>query len=117
VLDSEELSLVNTTFHCIPEQEKPSAHGQISQLIKPVVIPKFSSTTAISLEKTSETPTTSSPTNLIVSLIGSGLKRSEDHPSNGHGKNRVIMPNTTVFFHNNYTTSLLVLTLNRTIRN
>ena len=98
VLDCEELSLVNTAFHKLHEREKTGGHGQskqISKLLKPVMIPKvsFSSIPSqkVSLRTVSEqtfraTPTKSSPSSSVGSLIGSGLECPEHRISNGHGK-------------------------------
>ena len=100
VLDCEELSLVNTTFHKLHEREKTNGHGQskqISKLLKPVMNPKvsFSSIPSqkVSLRTVSEQtframPTKSSPSSSVGSLIGSELECPEHQISNGHGKTK-----------------------------
>ena len=98
MLDCEELSLVNTTFHTLHEREKTSGHGQskqISKLLKPVMIPKvsFSSISSqkvllrtVSEQKFRAMPTISSPSSSVASLHGSELECPEHRVSNGHGK-------------------------------
>ena len=94
VLDSEELSIVNKTFQKVLENPKPSNNRQFAQaskLLKPVMIPKahLSSqriTSCVSSQQNTAMATTHSSRSSVNSLVGTGLKRSEQCLSNSNGK-------------------------------